>query len=56
MELAKRTRVRVEAEVAAKVAEHGSVEEIQEKISKAISTCILWPERPKGAKDEVKRP
>ena len=52
MELAKRTRVRVEAEVAAKVAEHGSVE----KISKAISTCILWPERPKGAKDEVKRP
>jgi len=34
LELAKRTRVKVEAEVAAKVAEHGSVEEIQEKIEK----------------------
>lgn len=34
LELAKRTRIKVEAEVAAKVAEHGSVEEIQEKIEK----------------------
>ena len=34
LELAKRTRAKVEAEVAAKVAEHGSVEEIQEKIEK----------------------
>jgi len=34
LELATRTRVKVEAEVAAKVAEHGSVEEIQEKIEK----------------------
>ena len=32
LELAKRTRVKVEAEVAAKMAEHGSVEEIQEKV------------------------
>ena len=31
LELAKRTRVKVEAEVAAKVAEHGSVEEIEKK-------------------------
>merc|ERR1719341_204768 len=34
LELAKRTRIKVEAEVAAKVVEHGSVEEIQEKIEK----------------------
>jgi len=34
LELAKRTRVKVEAEVAAKMAEHGSVEEIQEKVEK----------------------
>ena len=34
LELAKRTRAKVEAEVAAKVAEHGSVEEIREKIEK----------------------
>jgi len=34
LELAKRTRAKVEAEVAAKVAEHGTVEEIKEKIEK----------------------
>ena len=34
LELAKKTRAKVEAEVAAKVAEHGSVEEIQEKIER----------------------
>ena len=34
LELARRTRAKVEAEVAAKVAEHGSVEEIREKIEK----------------------
>ena len=34
LELAKRTRAKVEAEVAAKMAEHGSVEEIQEKVEK----------------------
>ena len=34
LELAKRTRAKVEAEVAAKVAEHGTVEEIKEKIER----------------------
>ena len=34
LELAKRSRAKVEAEVRGKVAEHGSVEEIQEKMEK----------------------